>query len=66
MSKKSLDAQALDVIAGIMADPEASVSERLKAAAIVLEHGKPDAPAIPKWARLDDLRAQLQEAMNHD
>lgn len=65
MAKKSLDAQALDVIAGIMNNPDASVSERLKAACIVLEHAGDKTDPAPKWARLDALKRELEQEAHH-
>lgn len=64
MAKKSLEALALDVIAQIMQDPAASVAERLKAAAILLERTPARAESAPKWARLDDFRDELEELLH--
>lgn len=65
MAKKSLADQALDVIAAAMNDPQATVSERLKAAATLLAHAAPKTdPAPPKWAALDDIREEIERLMS--
>lgn len=63
MAKKALTDQAMEVIAGIMNDPEATVSERLKAASMVLDRSAKAAPPAPKWASLDGLREEIDRMM---